>query len=312
MNILRVLLRFRDELIFRLCFDNEAAWTVDDLLHTGSSVVRYYSDPALARSEFPIGKTLEPGRIYLTGRVALERNGVLVDERQLAGRQGRLAFVRLAINHHEPVARDRIVESIWRDGQPGEVDVALAAIVSKLRGALKRVFSEDEARIDVRLGSITLRLPGGIWIDLEQAANAMDEAEGAWRAGDHGRAWSCANVAISIARRQFLVNEEAPWIESQRTRIRTLLIRALDCLSAVSATNGETPLAAQYASEIIELEPFRETAYRQLMRVHVQMGNRAEALRVFERCRELLRDELGASPSPETEALFLSILRGVA
>lgn len=39
------------------------------------------------------------------------------------------------------------------------------------------------------------------------------------------------------------------------------------------------------------------------------IGNRAEALRVFGQCRELLRDELGASPSPQTEALFLKILR---
>ena len=63
------------------------------------------------------------------------------------------------------------------------------------------------------------------------------------------------------------------------------------------------------ASEVIDLEPFRETAYQQLMRLHAQMGNRAEALRVFGRCRELLREELGASPSPETQALFLQILR---
>ena len=68
-------------------------------------------------------------------------------------------------------------------------------------------------------------------------------------------------------------------------------------------------MAVQYATEVIELEPFRETAYQRLMRLHAQMGNRAEALRVFGRCRELLREELGASPSPETEALFLQILR---
>jgi hypothetical protein len=33
-------------------------------------------------------------------------------------------------------------------------------------------------------------------------------------------------------------------------------------------------------------------------------------LRMLLRFGELLRDELGASPSPETEALFLEILRG--
>jgi DNA-binding SARP family transcriptional activator len=39
-------------------------------------------------------------------------------------------------------------------------------------------------------------------------------------------------------------------------------------------------------------------------------SNAAEALRVFASCRERLRDELGASPSPEMERLHLSILRG--
>ena len=71
----------------------------------------------------------------------------------------------------------------------------------------------------------------------------------------------------------------------------------------------EPSLAVQYRTELLDLDPFRETAYRQLMQLHAAMGNRAEALRVFERCRTLLRDELGASPSQQTEALFLEILR---
>ena len=38
-------------------------------------------------------------------------------------------------------------------------------------------------------------------------------------------------------------------------------------------------------------------------------AERTEALRVFDRCRTLLRDELGTSPSPQTEAVFMEILR---
>jgi SARP family transcriptional regulator, regulator of embCAB operon len=79
-------------------------------------------------------------------------------------------------------------------------------------------------------------------------------------------------------------------------------------LSAVTMQNGERELALQYAHEIVALEPFRETGYQQLMRMHAEMGNRGEALRVFGRLRELLRDELGTSPSPQTEAVFREIL----
>src|SRR6476646_6252576 len=45
------------------------------------------------------------------------------------------------------------------------------------------------------------------------------------------------------------------------------------------------------------------------MEVHAAAGNPAEALRVYERCRRFLADELGAYPSAETEAVYLEIIR---
>lgn len=249
-------------------------------------------------------------RIYLTGRVSVEHGAHLVDERDMPGRQGRLAFVFLAAERHDPISRDQLVSVIWPDTQPRAVDAALSAVLSKLRAALRKAgLSSRDAGIDVRLGSVRLWVPDDTWIDIETAANAIDEAEGTLRIEDRVRAWGLANVVVSIARRPFLIDEEAPWIEARRGKLRTLLLRGLQCLSTISAANGEPSLAVQYASEMIELDPFRETAYQQLMRIHAQAGNRAEALRVFGRCRELLREELGASPSPVTEALFLEILR---
>ena len=249
-------------------------------------------------------------RIYLAGRISLECGAQLVDERQFPGRQGRLAFAFLSVHRHRPIGRDELVAAIWGDSPPGEIESALSAILSKLRSALKKTgLPAADAGIDVRLGAIGLRLPADTWIDLEEAANALDQAEGALRSGDTASAWSLANVVVSIARRPFLGEEESPWIEERRTRLRQQLARGLLCLSSVSAGNGESSLAVQYANEIVALEPFQETAYQHLMRLHAQMGNRAEALRVFSQCRELLREELGASPSPQTEAVFLEILR---
>jgi DNA-binding SARP family transcriptional activator len=147
-------------------------------------------------------------------------------------------------------------------------------------------------------------------LDIEAACNAIDQAEGAGRRGDERAAWSYANVASVIAGRPFLQSDEAPWIEGQRQRLRSVLIRGLQCLSSLSAQAGQLPVAIQYAGQIIEIEPCREAAYQQVMRLHVRMGNAAEALRLFDKCRLRLRDELGTSPSPETARLHLSILRG--
>jgi DNA-binding SARP family transcriptional activator len=166
------------------------------------------------------------------------------------------------------------------------------------------------AGVSVQNGAVSLELPLDAWLDIEGAANAIDEAEGAQRRGDVIAAWSHGNVAAVIARRPFLPSEEAPWIEKQRQKLGSTLIRSLQCLSIVSADAGDLESAVQYAAQVVELEPFRETAYHQLMTLHVRRGNAAEALRVFADCRERLRDELGASPSPDIERFHLSILRG--
>ncbi len=199
---------------------------------------------------------------------------------------------------------------LWPGEEPAASDSGLSAVLSKLRAALRRLgWSEAEAGIEQRSGCLALRVPPETWIDVEAAANAIDEAEGALRRGDARAAWGPANIAASIARRPFLAQSEAPWIEARRAAHRAMLVRALQCLTTISAGNGEGPLALQYAAEIVDLEPFRESAYQQLMRLHAAAGNPAEALRVFARCRGWLRDELGTSPSPQTEALFLEILR---
>jgi streptogramin lyase len=44
------------------------------------------------------------------------------------------------------------------------------------------------------------------------------------------------------------------------------------------------------------------------MEGHAASGNRAEALRVYERCRRLLAEELGAYPSPQTESIYRGLL----
>jgi DNA-binding SARP family transcriptional activator len=47
------------------------------------------------------------------------------------------------------------------------------------------------------------------------------------------------------------------------------------------------------------------------MRAEMQMGNRAEALQIYERLRRLLADELGTDPSSSLQAVFLEALQGI-
>jgi DNA-binding SARP family transcriptional activator len=249
-----------------------------------------------------------PLRIYLTGRVCLERDRVLLDERRLGGRQGRLAFVYLVSERHRAVARDELAAELWPAAPPPSAERALNAIVSRVRTALEGAGLPPTALASA-FGCYRLHLPAGTWVDVEAAAHALDQAESALRAGDPKHAWGWASVPYYVAQRPFLAGEEGPWASRQRAALRGLFVRATECVGLGWLANGEPGLAAKLAAEVVALEPFRETGYQLLMRAHAAAGNRAEALRVYARCRALLADELGVPPSPETEAVYLVVLR---
>jgi DNA-binding SARP family transcriptional activator len=254
---------------------------------------------------------LEPDaslRIYLAGSICTVRGSALVPQSRLPGRQGRLAFAMLAADRDRALSPDEMAEQLWGERPPRSWDTALRAIVSKLRSALGDVGLAPDA-IGHALGCYQLLLPAGAWVDLEAADDAVHRAEAALRAGHRDEANGWALVANAIARRPFLAGEEGSWATRRRDILRDVRVRALECRSAVCLEKELFPLAARDAELVLELEPFRETAYRLLMRAHAGAGNPAEALRVYERCRSVIEEELGVSPSMDTEALYLGILR---
>ncbi|MGH2471824.1 MAG: AfsR/SARP family transcriptional regulator [Candidatus Limnocylindria bacterium] len=248
-------------------------------------------------------------RVYLTGKVAIEGGERIITESEFPGRQGRLLFAYLVCADGRPVPRDTIAELLWPTAPPAAPDAGIAAIVSKLRSLLARAQVTTMASIESGLGFYQLRLSPESWIDLSYAAQLVEQAESAARHGDSERAWDAAFLAAVILRRPFLPDERIPWVEKRREEMRTDLVRALEFLCDGWLARREHVQAALTASELVDLEPFRETAYQRLMRAHAIAGNRAEALRVYDRCRRLLSDELGVDPSPPTEAVYLEILR---
>jgi DNA-binding SARP family transcriptional activator len=249
-----------------------------------------------------------PLRLYLTGRLAAESGTARVDERRLPGRQGRRALAYLALERTRPVPIDELADAVWGTAAPaGAWETALSAIVSKLRASLRAV--DARATVTTAAGCYQLALPPDAWVDVEAARRALEDAESHVRAGRIREAWGPANVAGAIAARPLLAGIDADWIARARQGLRETRVRALECLAAVARANGEHPLAAQLAREVVELEPFRETAWQELMRAYAAGGNRAQALRAYADCKRLLDRELGAPPSPETDALARA-LRG--
>ena len=248
-------------------------------------------------------------RIYLAGEVMVEAGPRLVREAQLAHRQGRLAFAFLVLERKRAVTRPELAQAVWGDSPPDAWEVALSALLSKLRQAFNGGPASERITISSAFGAHQLRLPAGAWVDLEEARASLHTAEAALAGGRARDAYVPALVAVTILRRPLLAGEEADWVRAQRDLLHGRLVRALEVHADCLLLNEEPKLALQSAAELLALEPFSEAAYRLLMRAHAAAGDRAQALLAFERCRRLLADELGVDPSEATRALHRELLR---
>jgi DNA-binding SARP family transcriptional activator len=158
---------------------------------------------------------------------------------------------------------------------------------------------------------IHLRLPPDAWIDLEAAEEAIHRAETAVAQQQWARGWGPALIAMFTARRGFLPNDDLPWADQYRQRLREIHIAALECYAAVALGIGGSELAPgeRTAHELVKLAPYRERGHALLMELLTARGNSAEALRIYEQLRQRLRDELGATPAPELRQLQQRLLQ---
>lgn len=247
-------------------------------------------------------------RVYLCGRLALAGPGCVVDERELPGRQGRLALALLCLERRRPVSIDRLVQALWDERPPPDAAGSLASIISKLRTVLRRAGGGGPDVISTATGTYQLRLPAGSSVDVEDARNAIDRAEGARRRDDTGEAWAHATIATAIGRRGFLPGETGAWVVAVQRELDHIARRGFDVLTWVWTTRGNGVLATAMAEHAVEVEPLHEPAWRTLMATHARFGSRADAVRTYRRCQDVLRDQLGVRPDAETTRLYSHLL----
>ena len=241
-------------------------------------------------------------RIQVCGTLAVEIDGRRIDD-ALPGRQGRLLFAFLVVHRLRPVRRDELIDALWPQAPPAAADTALRALISKLRRVL------PDGMLDGR-AELRLNLSAGAFVDLEDAREAIHRAESALAQSQWHRAWGASLGPLFTARRGFLPDEDADWIRDTRQELDTAYLRALECYAQACLGVGGTELAAaeRAGRELTKLTPYRESGYRHLMRALARSGNTAEALRVYEQLRTLLRDELGIAPCAETLQLHTELL----
>src|SRR5215211_8080215 len=247
-------------------------------------------------------------QITLTGQLTAEADGARADATDLPGRQAPLVFAYLVAERDRPVPSEELAEAVWDGTLPPTWRPALRGVVSKVRGFLDVVGLPADDTLTSAAGCYRLALPADTAVDVEQAAGAAAAARSALAAGDLELAAAAAERARQIAGRPLLPGHEGAWVEQRRDGLHRILVDSLELLVDVHLRAGHPDPAVGPARDLVALEPFRDSAHERLLRAHAAAGDRGEALRVYDRYRRALAEELGVGPSPELEAAYLELL----
>jgi hypothetical protein len=115
-------------------------------------------------------------------------------------------------------------------------------------------------------------------------------------------------MALDLAGGPLLPEEDGEWVEGPRSRTARTVATAGLVAAEAALLVGDPLGAAAAAATGLDHDPYDEAALRALMRAHVAAGRPASALAAYADVRSRLAEDLGVSPSPETEALHEAVL----
>jgi DNA-binding SARP family transcriptional activator/tetratricopeptide (TPR) repeat protein len=229
----------------------------------------------------------------------------------LGGRQQRLVLAALAVDVGRVVVRQALIDRVWDEAPPGEVEAAVYAHVSRLRGLLARVNAAEDRVVPVRLD----RLPGGYVlraepdeVDLHRfrrlVARARDPASTIdQRAG-------LLRDALALWRGEPLAGLPGSWAARTRDAWRQQYLDAVVAWADAEVRAGRAQVVVGPLRELTGEHPLVEPLAAVLMRALHATGRSTDALALYATLRQRIADELGADPGSDLQVIHQAILRG--
>jgi DNA-binding SARP family transcriptional activator len=248
---------------------------------------------------YDVGRVSAGVEIVLAGGPALRRDGDVVAGRGPARRRSTLALAYLVLHAGRPVPAEELAEAVWPEGPPPSWRPSLRRIVSDARTWLTDAGADDV--LAGAHGAYRAAVGAGVDVDVLRAQDRLTT-------GGPGEA---AAVADAL-RPPLLPGLEAPWLDAARRRFERVRLQAEEDAAEAALAAGHHEEAVARAEEVIAVEPLRESAYRIAMAAHRDAGRVGAALRTYEACRNVLAEELGASPSPPTVMAYQGLLTGAS
>lgn len=222
----------------------------------------------------------------------------------------------LAIKADEPHSRDTLAEMLWPDRPTKDALARLRKALSDLKRAIPSPAGQTPYFLTTRQ-TIQFNPESVYTLDVTTSTELIRSCE-THNHVSRDRCQACLERLSQFAdlyRGELLSQFFLPdspgfdeWVLGLREQWRQTALVVLSDLALYYERRNEPGRARPYAEKQIAIEPWRESAYRQLMRLALLDDNRNRALVYYETCRKLLAEELGVEPESETTELYKRIV----
>ena len=245
-------------------------------------------------------------RIELLGgfRIACGADEIPDDGWRLAKARSLVKIVALAPS--QSIHREQLVDLLWPELDPDAGSNNLHQALHVARRTLGALFPETKPNRILRLqrGVLSLEPPAPLWIDAESFEREARELQSI---DDPASFYP----TLDIYRGDLLPDDlYEDWAAEHRIALHEQYLSLLDRLAALHRARYEATPAIDALRRVVAIEPDREEAHRGLMELYALTGRRQQAIRQYERAREILERELELEPEPETDDLYDAILSG--
>ena len=249
-----------------------------------------------------------PLKIFTLGRFNIIKDGKPLQYSRKVQQKPLLMLKAVIAFGGREVPEERIVDILWPEAEGDAAHSAFTTTLLRLRQILgieqAIQFHESKVYLDPRY----------CWVDVWAFERIMGKVDTAWRTGtdkdgaaersrEREQFARLTEKAIRMYTGPFLSGDDEPWMVSIRERLRNKFLRNVRRLGIYWEQSGELARAVDCYQKGLEVDDLAEEFYQCLMKCYQQMGKRAEALAVYQRCYQILSSVLGIEPSPETEAI---------
>lgn len=208
----------------------------------------------------------------------------------------------LAMQARSGVHRETLVEKLWPGTSPALSYQSLNTLVHELKTLLAAALGGRPPIVHAQAHYL-LNLAGGLEVDVVEFESAVGAGDRLLSEGATAAAIDSYENAVLLYRGDLTSDPDISGL-LERERLRAVCLNALARLADANFALENYERALAYAIRLLGVDPCREDAHRMSMRAYVRLGARAQALRQYGVCRQILAEEFDATPEPATEQLF--------